>query len=542
MAFPVFHPSPKDFMLHLQDVSYIHPNGDLLFTHLDLSIDRHAKLALIGNNGAGKSTLLRLLAGAIPPTSGTIRRDAPSYYVPQLSSDFDSSTVIEALRVSDKFNALHAILNGEVTEANLAILNEDWTIEERCRAALDHWGLNDVHLDQHMDSLSGGQRTKVFLAGITVHEPEILLLDEPSNHLDAAGRQLLYELIRSYTGTLIAVSHDRKLLDLLDPILELSPSGIKTYGGNYSFYVEQRTIERAAVAQDVGSAEKALRNARRIARETAERQQRLDARGKRKQEKAGLPTIAMKTLRNTAEKSTARTKGVHAEKVGALRQELQQLREGLPDLDQMKLGFGASALHAGKILIDALHVNVRYDDQEIWSTGLSFTIRSGERIALNGANGSGKTTLMKLMLGELEPASGTIQRAEARAVYIDQEYSLIDNSLTVLEQAQRNSSPALAEHEVKTRLDRFLFPLADWDKPCSALSGGERMRLMLCCLTLQDHAPDLLFLDEPTNNLDIQNMEILSAALEAYTGTLIVVSHDVVFLEQIGVEREIGVG
>ena len=141
-------------------------------------------------------------------------------------------------------------------------------------------------------------------------------------------------------------------------------------------------------------------------------------------------------------------------------------------------------------------------------------------------------------MGDIEPQAGTIYRADNKAVYIDQDYSLLDNKLKVYEQAQHFNVSALQEHEIKIRLNRFLFTKNDWDKSCSALSGGERMRLLLCCLTINSKSPDIIIFDEPTNNLDIQNVEILTAAINEYQGTIIVVSHDETFLTQINIERK----
>ncbi len=191
-------------------------------------------------------------------------------------------------------------------------------------------------------------------------------------------------------------------------------------------------------------------------------------------------------------------------------------------------------------MFTAKDVSFGYEGQLLWKEKLNFQITSGERIALKGQNGSGKTTLIKLLLGSIEPQQGTLHRAENKSVYIDQEYSLLDNTLKVYEQAQQFNTAAMQEHEIKIRLNRFLFGKEDWEKPCSALSGGERMRLTLCCLTISHQSPDLIVLDEPTNNLDIQNIEILTAAINEYEGTLIVVSHDEAFLEEINVERIIG--
>nr|WP_290928285.1 ATP-binding cassette domain-containing protein [Haliscomenobacter sp.] len=304
-------------MLILQNLSYIHPNKDVLFDKLNVTINRQHKIALIGNNGIGKSTLLKIMAGALVPATGVVKTEHPPYYIPQLFGQFNDYTVAQALRIEDKLNALKAIENGEVSEANLNALDDDWTIEERCQEALTHWKLEGLDLTQSMGNLSGGQKTKVFLAGIAIHQPEIILMDEPSNHLDTQGRRILYDFIQSTNSTLVVVSHDRKLLNLLDTVYELSKRGITVYGGNYDFYAEQKRIESAALDQDIQSKEKALRKAKEVARETLERQQKLDARGRKKQEKAGVPTIMMKTMKNNAEKVPPASKTSMLKKRGA---------------------------------------------------------------------------------------------------------------------------------------------------------------------------------------------------------------------------------
>ncbi|MGN6615539.1 MAG: ribosomal protection-like ABC-F family protein [Ilyomonas sp.] len=523
-------------MLILQDLAYIHPNKDLLFDNINLTINDRDKVGLIGNNGAGKSILLKIIAGKLQPSNGVVRVQNVPYYVPQVFGQYDHLTIAQALQIEDKLKSLKEILAGDVNEINITLLNDDWLIEERCREALSYWKLDGLDLSQKMETLSGGEKTKVFLAGIFIHQPEFVLLDEPSNHLDKTGRELLYNFIQTSSKTLIAVSHDRKLLNLLNTTCELSKRGITVYGGNYDFYAEQKQVENNAVNEDVKGQEKALREARKKERETLERQQKLDARGKKKQEKAGVPTIMLNTLRDSAEKSTSKMKSVHAEKINDISQKLQTLRSALPDIDKMKFGFDNSILHKGKILFTATGINFGYE-QLLFKKPLSFQINSGERIALQGLNGSGKTTLIKIILGRLEPQVGNVYRAGEKTVYIDQDYSSINNHLKVYEQAEQYNNTALQEHEIKIRLNRFLFTKEDWDKPCSALSGGEKMRLVLCCLTIQNQTPDIIILDEPTNNLDIQNIEILTNAINEYQGTLIVVSHDEYFLEQVNIQR-----
>ncbi len=529
-------------MVILQNVDYAHPHREILFSNLNFSLLAQGKVALTGDNGTGKSTLLKIVAGDLIPSKGSVSTGARPYYVPQLSGQFKDGSIAQALQVSDKLRALEKILAGDTTTANLNLIGDDWSIEERCKEALSHWQLEGVELNQKMSTLSGGEKTKVLLAGIMVHRPQIILLDEPSNHLDRSGRAILYDFVKQVKTTLIVVSHDKMLLNLPDTIYELSKTGIAAYGGNYNFYATQKMVERDALQQNLRDKEKALRKAKETERQSVERRQKLDARAKKKQPRSGIPTISVNTLRNSAEKSTARMKGLHAGKVDNISRELDQIREALPDINKMKIGFGHSALHRGKVLVGAEEVNFGYDGRLLWQRGLNFQITSGERIAVRGRNGSGKTTLIRLLLGELQPITGKLYRANAKTVYIDQDYSLIDPACSVYEQVQSYNSGSLQEHEIKLRLNRFLFTSRDWDKRCAALSGGEKMRLMLCSLTIGSHLPDIIVLDEPTNNLDIRNMEILTTAVREYQGTLLVISHDDQFLKEIHADRSVFLG
>lgn len=527
-------------MLTIHNLSYTHPDKKLLFSNVNLAVNNNNKTALIGNNGTGKSTLLKIIAGTLQPYTGAVKVAATPYYVPQIFGQYNHLTIAEALGIDKKIKALHAILNGNISAENYDLLNDDWTIEERCKEALQLWQISNLNLLQKMEDLSGGQKTKVFLAGIHIHQPELVLLDEPSNHLDTLSRNILYNFIRDTKQALIIVSHDRKLLNLLDSMCKLTQHGITLYGGNYDFYVEQKQIESQALSQDIHSKEKALKKAKDKEHESIERQQKLDSRGKAKQEKSGVARIMMNTLRNKAENSTAKLKAVHTEKTGSIKKELQELRASLSETDQMKFEFDNSKLHKGKILFTATNINLFYKNQQyLWKEPLNFQITSGERIIIRGTNGSGKTTLLKIILGALTPQAGKVVTAENKSIYIDQDYSLINNNFKIYEQAEYFNTAALQEHEIKIRLNRFLFTKEDWNKPCSALSGGERMRLILCCLSISNQAPDMIILDEPTNNLDIQNIEILTKVMNDYQGTLLIISHDETFLSQIKAGRTI---
>jgi ATPase subunit of ABC transporter with duplicated ATPase domains len=536
-----FSPDIIMSILQINDLSYVHADRTPLFEGVSFAVENRQKIALIGPNGSGKSTLLRLIAGLEKPVSGGIAVGGRCYYVPQHFGQYNGTTIAGALGIDRKIDALHAILSGDLSEANDAVLGDDWSIEERAAAALDAWGLSGFGLDQPLETLSGGEKTRVFLSGIAIREPALILMDEPSNHLDRSARERLYALIRDFPGAMLVVSHDRTLLDLLDTTLELGPKGVTPYGGNYEFYKEQRENKLRALQERIDEREKSLRTAQRAAREAAERKEKQDVRGRGKMKKERAPRILLKTIADGAAASAKRLNAAHAEKIESITQEISHLREQNPVRQALKIKFDDSTLHTGKMLVTADRVNFSYGEKPLWPRPLSLVVRSGERIAIEGENGSGKTTLLKLILGALEPTEGTIVRADGlQSLWVDQEYSLIDNDLTVFEQVQRFNTRQLPEHLLKTELHRFLFPADTWDKPCGRLSGGEKMRLICCCLLVGNAAPDLFVLDEPTNNLDIPSLELVTGALRDYRGTLLVVSHDRYFTREIGVERTIG--
>ena len=504
--------------ISIQQISYIHPDKEVLFSDLNFAISKGQKLGLVGNNGCGKSTLLQIIAGQLSPSSGVIVRPDDLYYIPQHFGQYDSLTIAQALQIERKQQALHAILTGDVSNENFTILNDDW-------------------------------------------------------NLDSSGRQRLYDWVEKYRSTLLVVSHDRTLLNLLPEICELEKHQINYYGGNYEFYKEQKTLMQEALQQRIEEKEKALRIARKVARETAERRDKQNVRGEKSNIKKGVPRIVLNALQGKSEKSTSKLTGVHQEKAEKLTDERNQLRGSLSPTAALKTDFNSSSLHIGKILVTAKEINFSYHSnsinnniltndeinssdtgclpnpnsndiqensiskQQLWQAPVSFQLKSGDRLRIEGANGSGKTTLLKLITGQLQPQEGTLTRTDFSYVYLNQEYSIIDDRNSILEQAYAFNSRNLPEHEIKIILNRYLFPASEWDKSCRKLSGGEKMRLAFCCLMISNNTPDMFILDEPTNNLDIQSIEIITATIKNYAGTVIAISHDNYFIQEIGVEQ-----
>ncbi|WP_303028590.1 ABC-F family ATP-binding cassette domain-containing protein [Bacteroides acidifaciens] len=554
--------------ISIQQISYIHPDKEVLFSDLNFAISKGQKLGLVGNNGCGKSTLLQIIAGQLSPSSGVIVRPDDLYYIPQHFGQYDSLTIAQALQIDSKRQALHAILAGDASTENFTLLDDDWNIEERSVAALDSWGIGHP-LSYPLHLLSGGEKTRIFLAGMNIHTPSVILMDEPTNHLDSSGRQRLYDWVEKWRSTLLAVSHDRTLLNLLPEICELEKHQITYYGGNYEFYKEQKALMQEALQQRIDEKEKALRAARKVARETAERRDKQNVRGEKANIKKGIPRIVLNALQGKSEKSTSKLNGVHQEKAEKLTDERNQLRGSLSPTAALKTDFNSSSLHNGKTLVTAKNINFGYypnqndnDSQNendnpsenntfdssnssklpaqlLWQAPISFQLKSGDRLRIEGTNGSGKTTLLKIITGQLEPQEGTLTRADFSYVYLNQEYSIIDDRNSILEQAYAFNSRNLPEHEIKIILNRYLFPAPEWDKSCRKLSGGEKMRLAFCCLMISNNTPDMFILDEPTNNLDIQSIEIITNTIKKYTGTVIAISHDNYFIREIGVDQRI---
>ena len=554
--------------ISIQQISYIHPDKEVLFSDLNFAISKGQKLGLVGNNGCGKSTLLQIIAGQLSPSSGVIVRPDDLYYIPQHFGQYDSLTIAQALQIDSKRQALHAILAGDASTENFTLLDDDWNIEERSVAALDSWGIGHP-LSYPLHLLSGGEKTRIFLAGMNIHTPSVILMDEPTNHLDSSGRQRLYDWVEKWRSTLLAVSHDRTLLNLLPEICELEKHQITYYGGNYEFYKEQKALMQEALQQRIDEKEKALRAARKVARETAERRDKQNVRGEKANIKKGIPRIVLNALQGKSEKSTSKLNGVHQEKAEKLTDERNQLRGSLSPTATLKTDFNSSSLHNGKTLVTAKNINFGYypnqndnDSQNendnpsenntfdssnssklpaqlLWQAPISFQLKSGDRLRIEGTNGSGKTTLLKIITGQLEPQEGTLTRADFSYVYLNQEYSIIDDRNSILEQAYAFNSRNLPEHEIKIILNRYLFPAPEWDKSCRKLSGGEKMRLAFCCLMISNNTPDMFILDEPTNNLDIQSIEIITNTIKKYTGTVIAISHDNYFIREIGVDQRI---
>jgi ATPase subunit of ABC transporter with duplicated ATPase domains len=518
----------------LDGLSYVTPDGRNLFENLTLAFGAE-RTGLVGRNGVGKTTLLRLILRELSPAAGSVTVRGRVGVLRQAMQPPPGASVADLLAVADSLARLARIADGEGSEDDLD--EADWDLEARLDAALAEVGLVGLALERPVASLSGGQVTRASLAGLLAHDPDLLILDEPTNNLDAEARALVARVLGGWRGGAIVVSHDRELLRRMDRIVELSGLGAKIYGGNYDLYTERKAAEEAAAARDLADAERTQARVAREVQQAAERKARRDAAGKRFAAKGSEPKIVLGAMAERAEA----TGGRESRLAERLRAEANAgLAEAQGKVERLrKLGFELpdSGLAARKTVLVFDEVDFDYPGGPPILQGVSLRIVGPERVAVSGPNGAGKTTLIRLASGELEPTAGRVVRGAA-AAFLDQQTAILRPDETLVE-AFRRLNPQASENAARAALARFLFRNVAADKLVASLSGGERLRAALACTLIAERPPQLLILDEPTNHLDLDSIVAVEAALSGYDGALLVVSHDRDFLDAIGIERTI---
>ena len=551
------------------ELGFAWPDGAPVLSGLTVSFGP-GRTGLIGVNGSGKSTLLRLIAGELAPGSGTVRTAGDVGYLPQAITLGTHRSVSDLLGITAARDALHAIEAGEVGEEVFAALGDDWDVEERARAWLDRLGLASLGLDDRVERLSGGETILVALAALFLRRPDILLLDEPTNNLDLDARGRLYDAVASWTGVMVIVSHDRQLLGLVDQIADLSAGGIRIYGGNLAAYQELLAAEQAAAERAVSTAAVDVRRERRDLVDAQVKQARRDRMGRKLAASGSIPKIVASARKRSAQESAGRSRELHAERLQAARDRLDEAEQAVRDDAEIRVELPGTAVPAGRTVLtvtglagahwhpaarsaaststspasaaaaptftSAASASVAAASAPAAALGLAdLIVRGPERIALTGPNGAGKTTLLRAIAG-LAPLPGVGIRLGAVVGYLPQRLDILDDSLTVVDNV-RAAAPAASVNEVRARLARFLFRGERADRAAGTLSGGERFRAVLAALLLAQPAPQLLLVDEPTNNLDMASVRQLSQALEGYRGAILVASHDLPFLRSAGITR-----
>ncbi|MFI6469565.1 ABC-F family ATP-binding cassette domain-containing protein [Streptomyces sp. NPDC050516] len=511
-------------------LSFAWPDGTTVFEDFQLAVGP-GRTGLVGLNGSGKSTLLKLIAGELTPTDGNVKIAGEVGYLPQNLVLDTALRVDQALGIDAVRAALHAIEGGDADERHFETVGDDWDVEERARATLDQLGLGRIGLDRTIGEVSGGESVLLRLAALLLRRPDVLLLDEPTNNLDLPARQRLYSTVDAWGGVLLVVSHDRELLDRVDRIADLREGQLAWYGGNFTAYEESLRAEQEAAERMVRVAEADVQRQKRELSDAQVKLARRQRYGQKSYDNKVVPRIVANNRRREAQVSAGKHRILQSERLDQARERLDQAVELVRDDEEIRIELPYTKVHPGRSVLTLQELQLPYGAR----VEGELDVRGPERIALVGRNGSGKTTLLRTLAGQLEPVAGeAIVHVPLR--FLPQRLDVLDDELSVVENVARYA-PGATDNAIRARLARFLFKGARAAQPAGTLSGGERFRAALAALLLAEPAPQLLMLDEPTNNLDMASVRALKAALDAYEGALIVASHDVPFLESIGVTR-----
>ncbi|MEU2775888.1 ABC-F family ATP-binding cassette domain-containing protein [Streptomyces sp. NPDC007162] len=511
-------------------LSFSWPDGSAVFEGLDVAFGP-GRTGLVGVNGSGKSTLLKLVAGELTPSDGTVKVAGEVGCLPQNVTLDTALRVDEVLGIAARRAALHAIEAGDASEAHFETLGDDWDVEERALVTLGELGLGHIGLDRTVGEVSGGESVLLRLAALLLRRPDVLLLDEPTNNLDLYARKRLYAAVTSWPGVLIVVSHDRELLDLVDQVADLHAGEVTWYGGNFSAYEEALAVEQEAAERMVRVAEADVRKQRRELTDAQVKLARRKRYGQKMYEQKREPKIVMGARRRAAQESAGKHRIMHEERLAEARERLDEAVEAVRDDDEIRVELPYTAVPPGRNVLTLENLELAHGSRV---EGI-LELRGPERIALIGRNGAGKTTLLRTIAGELAPVAGEAH-THVPLRFLPQRLDVLDDGLSVVENVAR-FAPGATNNRIRARLARFLFRGARADQKAATLSGGERFRAALAALLLAEPAPQLLMLDEPTNNLDMASVRQLTTALESYQGALVVASHDVPFLESVGITR-----
>lgn len=453
-------------------------------------------------------------------------------YLPQTLTLRRGATLADLLGIGAKVQALRAIEAGDVTVEHFDVLGDDWDIETRADEALHEIGFSGADLNRQVGEISGGEAMLVALTGLRVRRTPITLLDEPTNNLDREARAKLNDRLSCWSGTLVVVSHDLALLELMDNTAELHRGELSVFGGPYSEWRSYLDDRQAAAVQAARAAEQTMK---------LEKRQRQEAESKlAKRAKTGQASYDNKKGSKILMNQRASDAQVSAGK----------LRSGLDD-----------KVNAAKAALDAASSRIREEERislnlpdpdvprsrriaELKGTNRSYILQGPERVAILGPNGAGKTTLLENLVkgtsGEDDgKAGGTL--LTNRAGYLRQRLDGLDENATMLENVQE-AAPTVPPGDIRNQLARFLLRGDAVNRPVHTLSGGERLRVSLARLLFSDPPAQVLILDEPTNNLDIQSVDQLIEALTAYRGAVILVSHDDTFLSRLDLDRVLSLG
>lgn len=460
-------------LISLSNISFSYDAYNIVFDDVSVVFGDNEHVAIIGDNGCGKTTLLKMLAGQITPDTGRVVRNASVYMLNQINAT---------------------------------------------------------------DSKSGGERQMTELARAFDSGAEILLLDEPTNNLDYESKEKLFHKLSCYPFGVVVVSHDRELLQRMDKIIEISNGKIRVYGGNYDFYVAQKTAEYKNIVSQYTDAKKEIARLTDTINVAQNTRAHHEFKQKKEVDNARRSRIFANALKGKSQETEAKKRALIQKKLDSQIELQRSLSAQMRD-DTIKIPVPNKPFH-NKELVLMSGVCFSYGDRNIFDN-FNFTMRGGARIRIVGKNGTGKSTLLRLICGEIKPQFGTIKTV-GKIAYLNQDLSVLNKNKSIVENIMDISN--CLKHDAHAIAANFGFRGDDSLKLVGNLSGGELLKATLAAILGGTIQPDLLILDEPTNNLEIKSVAILEDALNQYRGAILLVSHDEMFAKNIKIDTQIYLG
>ncbi|MDP3993046.1 MAG: ABC-F family ATP-binding cassette domain-containing protein [bacterium] len=504
----------KQAFIQTRDASYELPTGRRLLDGVNLAISTGDKIALVGKNGSGKTTLLKIIAGLLSPTTGSIVKDSRVSYLSQLGLDeYDKELTVKEY----------------VTKYS----EEWWDILLELEKT---FGIKDLDPAKKISLLSGGEIIKLNLTIATTKEPETLLLDEPTNHLDILSREILKDYLLSFSGSFLITSHDSFFIDqVCTQIWELKDGKITQFGGNYSFYQEQKLIAHEAKERHSQAVKKEIKKVEASKQREEVRATRSLRIGRELKGDRSMSNFEKGFFENKAGQTAAsRDKNIR-QRQQELTEKSELLKSSVTKKANLRLKT-SDAQNRRLFMVSGAKLKIGTFTQ---LESVDIEIRRGDRVALIGSNGSGKTSLIRALTGGDDTYSltgGEIRRAEGLTfTYLNQMYEIVSPEKTLLENIYASNAQISYESARESLASFLFFEDSVVNQTASNLSGGERARLAFAMISVS--LTDLIFLDEPTNNLDIETVDTIIRGLSGYGGALVVVSHNIDFLAAIGISR-----
>ncbi len=483
-------------------VSFELPNGRTLFNKISFSLNSKIT-ALVGPNGAGKTCLAKLIVGEFLPTTGTVRKNAAVVFFPQREP------------------------------ANF-ITVEDYLSSRYSWSVLGEKLLSGIDRASFCSNLSGGQWMRVRLASKL--DDQFLILDEPTNDLDREAKAILRNFLGEYRHGVLLISHDREILALCDDVLELSSQGIEKYGGGWQSYEIEKERERNQSLNELDRAKRERDRAKADRITQIEQQEKRNRQGKKFAEKTGMAKIVIGAKKRQAQATTGRMNVSTMERANSKAKEAYEALNEIKNDPVMYADLKGVEIPNQKLVAEAKDYNIFFE-KWLYEKDLNFSWRGNVRLAIKGPNGSGKTTLIRAILGHSTKTKGELRLGKLPTLYLDQKCSTLDESKSIFENVRVISK--MSECEIRNNLAKLLFTGDSVFQVVHSLSGGERLRTAIACGLLAEEKPELIILDEPTNNLDLGNIKFLGNLISQFKGAVIIISHDEIFLQECGIDSEL---